>query len=37
MSIRNNAVHLPDEPTQDEASKVVNVAEQFLARFGADS
>ncbi|MGA2862929.1 MAG: SIR2 family protein [Verrucomicrobiota bacterium] len=33
MRIRNQAVHLHDEPTQGDASKVIVAAEQFSARF----
>jgi hypothetical protein len=33
IRIRNNAVHLPAEPTQTEAKKVLSAAETFLTRF----
>jgi hypothetical protein len=37
MRIRNNAVHFPAEPAQEEASKVIAVAKQFLTRFDEDT
>jgi uncharacterized protein YutE (UPF0331/DUF86 family) len=36
MRIRNNAVHLPAEPAQEETNKVISAAKQFLTRFVAD-
>ena len=35
MRIRNNAVHLPDESTREDASSVIAAAKQFQARFDA--
>jgi hypothetical protein len=37
MRIRNNAVHLPDESSRGDATKVVDTAKQFLARFDMDN
>jgi hypothetical protein len=33
MRIRNNAVHLPEESTREDASKVMAAATEFLTRF----
>ncbi len=33
MRIRNNAVHLPEESTREDASKVIAAATEFLTRF----
>ena len=33
MRIRNNAVHLPEESTREDASKVIAAAKELLTRF----